>query len=123
VTEPTAPSGPTVVVAPAGPALPELVAGWLTGVDSATPNQVQTDTTAAVNAVVRRFLSVPADGEAWGSDYVVGAVMLAGRIYTRRNSPAGVATFGTEGAVYVQRNDPDVAMLLGLGPYSPLAVG
>lgn len=123
MTDPSAQPGPTRVVAPAGPAVPELVAGWLTGVDTATPNQTQVDTTAAVNAVVRRFLAVPADGEAWDSDKVVGAVMLAGRIYSRRNSPAGVATFGAEGAVYVQRNDPDVAMLLGLGPYSPLAVG
>lgn len=123
MSEPATPPVPTAVLAPAGPALPELVAGWLTSVDTATPNQVQTDTTAAVNAVVRRFLAVPADGQPWPSDHVVGAVMLAGRIYTRRNSPAGVAMFGAEGAVYVQRNDPDVAMLLGLGPYAPLAVG
>jgi hypothetical protein len=95
----------------------------LTGQDTAPPNQVQTDTTAAVNAVVRRWLPVPAEGQPWPADQVVGAVMLAGRIYTRRNSPAGVATFGAEGAVYVQRNDPDVAMLLGLGPYQSLAVG
>lgn len=123
MTEPSAPPVPTQVLAPAGPAVPDLVAGWLTGQDTAVANQVQVDTTAAVNAVVRRFVAVPADGVAWESDKVVGAVMLAGRIYTRRNSPAGVATFGAEGAVYVQRNDPDVAMLLGLGPYSPLAVG
>lgn len=115
--------GPTVVLAPAGPALPQLVANWLTGSEDAPVTQTHVDVTAAVNAVVRRFLTVPADAQPWPSDQVVGSVMLAGRLHTRRNSPAGVATFGAEGAVYVQRNDPDVAMLLGLGPYSPLAVG
>jgi hypothetical protein len=34
-----------------------------------------------------------------------------------------VATFTADGAVYVQRNDPDVAMLLGLGAYAPPVVG
>jgi hypothetical protein len=34
-----------------------------------------------------------------------------------------VAAFTAEGAVYVQRNDPDVAMLLQLGVYAPPVVG
>jgi hypothetical protein len=48
----------------------------------------------------------------------LGAAMLGARLYRRRNSPEGVATFTADGAVYVQRNDPDVAMLLGIGAYA-----
>jgi hypothetical protein len=49
--------------------------------------------------------------------------MLAGRLWRRRNSPAGVESFAGDAAVYVSRNDPDVAQLLGLGAYTPPAVG
>lgn len=52
-----------------------------------------------------------------------GAVMLAARLYRRRNSPDGVQTNGQEGTVYVMRTDPDVAMLLELGPYKRPKVG
>lgn len=55
---------------------------------------------------------------------VLGANMLAARLVARRNSPAGVATFGSEGlTAYVVRNDPDVALLLKLGPYAVPRVG
>jgi hypothetical protein len=81
------------------------------------------DVTASINVVVRRWVPVPPDGQAWPHDKVMGAVMLAGRHYRRRNSPAGVEVFGADGAAYVSRTDPDVAMLLELGPYSPLWVG
>lgn len=100
--------------------MPDRVAAWLSMPE---PNQDVVDTTAAVNAVVRRWVKVPADGQAWDADIVRGAVMLAGRFYRRRNSPGGVETFGAEGAAYVSRSDPDVAMLLQIGPYAPPVVG
>jgi len=81
------------------------------------------DTTAAVNAVVRRWVSIPADGQRWPDDIVQGAVMLAGRHYRRRNSPGGVEAFGADGVAYVSRTDPDVAMLLQIGPYAAPVVG
>lgn len=81
------------------------------------------DIVAAVNARVRRWHPTPAEGAEWAPDVVLGANMLASRLHTRRNSPAGVATFGTEGTAYVVRNDPDVAMLLQLGPYAIPRVG
>lgn len=113
---------PTAVVAPDGPATPDLVASWLTGMDA--PNQDVVDTTAAVNAVIRRWVAVPPDGTEWGADTVRGAVMLAGRFYRRRNSPSGVMEgLSGEGAVYVARTDPDVAMLLRIGPYADPVVG
>lgn len=111
---------PTVVLAPAGPATADRVAAWL---KKAAADQDVVDTVAAVNAVVRRWVRVPADGEAWPADKVQGAVMLAGRHYRRKDSPAGVEVFGADGAAYVSRSDPDVAMLLEIGPYSPPAVG
>jgi hypothetical protein len=60
----------------------------------------------------------------WSPDMTLGANMLAGRWYRRRNSPGGIESFSDlGGAVYVQRNDPDVAMLLGLGAYARPMVG
>lgn len=81
----------------------------------------------AVNNMVRCWpCSLPAVGEAdWAKTdaTVQGATMLAARHFRRKNSPGGVESVGTLGAVYVQRNDPDVAMLLGLGPYAGPEVG
>lgn len=56
-------------------------------------------------------------------DVVTGASMLASRLFRRRNSPAGVESFGAQGAAYVMRNDPDIAMLLRLGPWAAPVVG
>jgi hypothetical protein len=111
---------PTVVLAPAGPALPGPVA---TGLGKAAPDQEVVDTVASVNALIRRWVPVPADGQPWPADTVQGATMLARRHYRRKDSPAGVETFGADGAAYVSRTDPDVAMLLQIGPYSPPVVG
>lgn len=82
---------------------------------------------AAVNAKVRRWpCSEPAQGLLdWTTveDVVEGANLLASRLFRRKNSPAGVEAFGADGLAYVQRQDPDVAMLLGLGPWQGPAVG
>lgn len=50
----------------------------------------------------------------WPADFVQGGVMLAARLFRRKNSPNGVEAFAVGGPVYVRRNDPDVAMLLDL---------
>lgn len=88
--------------------------------------QTKVDT---VNALVRQ-LRVASDALTYGDPppvwppYVIdGASMLAARLFRRRNSPAGVETFTDQGAVYVQRNDPDIAQLLRLGTYAPPQVG
>lgn len=77
---------------------------------------------AAVNRRAARWVSREPDGS-WAPDHALGASLLAARLYARRNSPAGVQTFGTEGTAYVVRQDPDVAMLLQLGPYAVPRVG
>jgi hypothetical protein len=77
---------------------------------------------AAANALVARTCAPDPDGE-YGPDVHLGARMLAGRLYRRRNNPGGLAEFGAEGAVFIQRNDPDIAMLLRLGAYTRPRVG
>lgn len=79
----------------------------------------------AVNSQVRCW-PVAASGqgqEQWPVRIQLGSVMLCTRLFRRKNSPAGVEAFGSQGAVYVQRNDPDIGMLLGLGSWSAPQVG
>lgn len=79
--------------------------------------------------IVDRFLpSVTVDGvivpeSEWRSTAVLGATFLAARLFGRRNSPFGIASFSAEGAVYVTRNDPDIALMLGIGAYQKPTVG
>lgn len=51
----------------------------------------------------------------------LGMVMLANRLYRRRNSPGGTVEITDVGANYITRNDPDLVMLFALA--SPLVVG
>lgn len=84
---------------------------------------------AAVNTLVRGLpivanLTLSEDDETPFSDPVKhGATMLAARLLRRHNSPDGVAAFGDQGPIYIQRNDPDIAMMLGLGGWASPAVG
>lgn len=105
----------------------EAVARWLLPQDAtdqaitdAAPRYA--DVAASVNVLVARWKGGP-PAEGWGADVRQGATMLASRLYRRRNSPGGVEVFGAEGATYVSRNDPDVAMLLSIGAYTPPVVG
>ena len=68
-------------------------------------------------------LEAPPEDFVWRPDVVQGATLLAARIFRRRSSTEGVAAFGDQGAIYVQRNDPDVALLLRIGGYARPAVG
>lgn len=87
------------------------------------------DVIAATNAVVRswRCAQVGEGLDDWDDPKCAavrrGSVMLAARLYRRKDTPDGVATFGADGPVYVQRNDPDIAMLLGIGAYAKPSVG
>lgn len=54
---------------------------------------------------------------------VTAGVLAAARLYARRSSPAGLASYGEFGAAEVLRLDPDVSRLLGVGRYAPPAVG
>lgn len=107
----------------ATPTTAAAVAGHLSQ-DAADPAVLErlAVTVAAVNRFVRRVQNPQPDGS-WAEDHTLGAMMLAGRLWRRRNSPEGVAAFTAEGAAYVQRNDPDVAMLLQIGAYAVPVVG
>lgn len=78
---------------------------------------------AAVNALVATYHEAPAPGEDWEPNIKLGSLMLAARVYRRRNSPAGVESLGEAGPVYVSRNDPDLSQLLQIGRYAPPRVG
>lgn len=96
-----------------------VVNGLLCGTD--TPAEDPTATTAW--PVTR-----PARGQAdWTAPelapVVSGASMLVARLYQRRNSPLGYEQVGDLSAVYVTRNDPDLAMLLQLGTWRGPVLG
>lgn len=76
----------------------------------------------AVNDLVGEWTGIALGDEA-GERIRFGALMLAARVFRRRNSPAGVEALGEMGPVYVSRNDPDLAMMLGLGNYRRPVVG
>jgi hypothetical protein len=80
---------------------------------------------AAVNSLVRCWPCSEASvgAEEFTANVVEGANLMAGRLFRRRESPAGVAAFGDQGPVYVMRNDPDVAQLLQLGSWATPRVG
>ena len=59
----------------------------------------------------------------WSDRITQGATMLGARLARRRNSPSGVEPMGTAGVAYVARNDPDIAMLLGVGAFGKPKVG
>jgi hypothetical protein len=50
------------------------------------------------------------------------AVMLAARLYRRRNSPGGIEAFG-DSVTYVARYDPEIQRALRLGAWTAPAVG
>lgn len=54
---------------------------------------------------------------------VEAGVLLAARLYARKGSPGGLASFGDFGPGAVLRVDPDVERLLGVGRYSRPVVG
>lgn len=107
-----------------GPTTLALVKGWLAITD--TTDDVRLGVIiGAVNSQVRTFrVSMAAvDADDWPDRITQGATMLAGRLYRRKNTASGVEAFGSQGAVYVSRNDPDIAALLRLGSYQPPTVG
>lgn len=88
-------------------------------------DDVLTEHAEAVNYMVRRWpvSQLAVDANEWPASITTGAVMLAVRLWRRKDSPAGVETFGQLGGAYVMRNDPDIAMLLQLGSYQRPGIG
>lgn len=80
-------------------------------------------TVAAVVSRVESWLDPLPAGAEWPNHVRHGATMLAARVWKRRGTPSGVEATGEFGAFYVQRTDPDIAMLLGLGNHLAPKVG
>jgi hypothetical protein len=57
------------------------------------------------------------------AEIMQGAIMYAARMLRRRNSPAGVETYGGLGATFVARYDPDIDRALRTGAFTPPGVG
>lgn len=55
--------------------------------------------------------------------YRQAGLLSAARLWARRSSPAGLASYGEFGAAEVLRLDPDVSRLLGVGRYATPVVG
>jgi hypothetical protein len=106
------------------PATPDLVAAWLKLTPTAADDALLTDVCAAVNDWVARLEWVRAgpDPNVWPRSADQGAVMLAARMYRRRNTPGGVESF-TDTVIYVPRRDSDVDQLLRVGAYQMPGVG
>lgn len=68
-------------------------------------------------------LSTVTDPTQVGEDVRHGTILLAARLYARKGSPQGIATFGELGASTILRTDPDIGLLLGIGRYGKPAVG
>jgi hypothetical protein len=64
-----------------------------------------------------------ADVEAVPDRYRQAGLLAMARLYARRSSPAGLASYGEFGAAEVLRLDPDVARLLGTGRFATPVVG
>lgn len=107
-----------------GPTSLELAKAWLRLADTRDDTELRM-VVAAVNSQVRTWpvSSGAVAQNIWPERIQLGATMLAARLHRRRNTPAGVEAFGSDGAVYVSRLDPDIAQLLQLGSYQPPAVG
>lgn len=114
---------------------PEAVRTWL-GLPATDP--AIEDATAATNAFVAR-LALPLvpklvdgiavlDGDGVqvmepAADTVLGAKMLAARMYRRRNSPAGIEAITDAGTAFVARYDSDISRLLRLDGFAAPRVG
>lgn len=56
-------------------------------------------------------------------EVVQAGLLSAARLYARRSTPTGLASFGEFGASDILRLDPDVARLLGTGRYASPVIG
>lgn len=110
---------------PEGPATEQSVKTQLRISDTRDDEKLQTVIEATNHKVATfRVVKQLTDGtDKWPPHVVLGATLLASRLFKRSNSPLGVEAFGEGGVAYVQRNDPDIAMMLGLGAYKAPAVG
>lgn len=80
----------------------------------------------AVNSYVDALPSIDRtgdEGREWAANTTLGAIMLAARLYKRRNSPNGVEAFSEIGTTYVSRYDSDIARMLHIEQFRRPRIG
>lgn len=97
--------------------LTEPSAAWLGVVVGAVnawvdrlPDIARTETTEEVDGI-------PVVTTSWAEDTELGALMLAARLYDRRDSRGGVVNIG-DSVSYIARHDVDIARMLRLDSYA-----
>ncbi len=83
-------------------------------VEDTTDDALITRAIGATEPIVTRSRPDAAADPAASPDAYQGAVMLAAKIVRRRNSPAGIESFG-DSVTYVASYDPEIALLLRRG--------
>jgi hypothetical protein len=71
----------------------------------------------------RRDTQEAANLDGWPDRIVEGAIMLAARLWRRKDTPGGVVPMSDGGVAYIRRSDPDASMLLELGEHGKPAAG
>lgn len=97
---------------------------WLK-VNGIAGDQTAAQVVAATNSFVSSLPSIrkhPETGD-WHPDTILGATMLAARLWRRRNSPNGVEAVTEAGTSFVARYDSDISRLLRLDGYGPARIG
>lgn len=110
-----------------GPTTLDAVKGWA-NIKANDVDDLLGDIVAAVNTLISALpVAAASDTDPapvdWPAPIKVGAMLLAARLWRRRNTPGGVEAAGDFGIAYVRRNDPDIAQLLQLGEYAGPGVG
>ncbi|NUL43736.1 hypothetical protein F7P69_00775 [Cellulosimicrobium funkei] len=78
---------------------------------------------AATNTYVEGLPSIDREEDgSWSANTRLGALMLASRLYRRKDSPAGVMSLG-DTSTFVSRWDDDLARLLNLQAWRKPMVG
>lgn len=89
-------------------------------------NQEQTVLPLIVDAVNHYVESLPHidrdDYGMWAATTRLGAIMLAARLYRRKNSPGGIESVG-DSMSYIARYDSDISRLLNTDTFRKPVVG
>ena len=78
----------------------------------------------AVNVYVEALPSIDRDLalDQWAGTTRLGAIMLAARIYRRKNSPGGIESVG-DTMTFVSRYDSDISRLLNIDSFRKPSIG
>lgn len=101
---------------------PDDVTAW-SGLTLPVGDGPMTMVTAAINHYVDSLPSIDCDASgAWAATTKLGAIMLAARVYRRKNSPGGIEAVG-DSMSYIARYDSDISRLLNIDTFRKPVVG